>query len=68
MTPEFTRPSHVDSIERVEVLRVQSITGSGRDGDPWRTRIEYWSTDDEARLLAAEPDTWCPPATEDDHG
>lgn len=34
----------------VEVIRTTHMTGTGKDGDPTRVEVAYWSTD--GRLIA----------------
>lgn len=52
----------VVSVQRLEVLRVESTVGLGVEGDPVRRRVEYWSLptidEPESILLAAEVDKW----------
>ncbi len=43
--PIMPRESNVDSVEKIEVIKVCSVFGEGIEGDPVRKLIEFFDLD-----------------------
>lgn len=54
---DSVRSRGTDSARVVEVIETTSLRGSGTQGDPYRSVVQYWSRDGE---LLAERDTFEP--------
>ena len=52
------RPRGTDSAEVISVIKTEAICGSGIDGDPVRTVVQYWLFDG---TLVGTMDSICPP-------
>lgn len=51
----MTKPNRMAtprSVRVIEVVEVIALRGTGQDGDPIREITQYWSADEDGRLLA----------------